>query len=67
MKHLGTAEDGETVGCPSGGGELSSRWGAAEMINDSRRTPMATFWSSASASICCQRSKRGDLGRRALR
>jgi hypothetical protein len=34
MKHTGTTESSETVGGSSGGGELSTGWGPAEMISD---------------------------------
>jgi hypothetical protein len=36
MKHLGTAEDGKTVGRSSCGGELSPAWGSTEMISNRR-------------------------------
>jgi hypothetical protein len=36
MKHLGTAEDGETVGGSSGGVQLSPGRGSSEMISDGR-------------------------------
>ena len=34
VKHTGTTESGETVGGPSGGGELSPGGGSTEMISD---------------------------------
>lgn len=65
--HAATTRRDQTVGGSSCGSELRAGGRSTEMISDRCSYAYRKFWSSAAASSCCQRPKRGDFGGRAFR